>query len=295
MNGQTKQTVAVLGAGGTMGEAMARNVLAAGMPVRAWNRSREKTEALGADGAEICSTPAEAAEGAEVLLTILSDRDAVWDTAGGGDGALGAAPDGALWLQMSTIGIEGTERCAEMARDAGVGFVDAPVLGTKQPAQKGELTVVASGPPEARERCGPVFDAVGRETVWAGEAGAGTRLKLVVNAWLVSLVEGLAETIAFAEGIGTDPGLFLETIGGGPLDSDYAQLKGKSMIERSFDPAFKLSLAAKDAGLVAEAAERYGLDVPVLDAIRRRLSEGAENHGDEDMAATFRTSAPPSA
>jgi 3-hydroxyisobutyrate dehydrogenase len=274
MSEQTTGAVAVLGAGGTLGEPMSRNILGAGIPVRAWNRTRESA--------------AEATEGTAYVLTILSDRDAVEQSV---DEALqGAAPD-ALWLQMSTIGIEGTESCAEIARGAGIGFVDAPVVGTKQPAEKGELTVLGSGPPEARERCGPVFDAVGQATVWAGEAGSGTRLKLVINAWLLSLVEGLAEAIVLAEGIDVDPKLFLETIEGSPIDAGYAQLKGKAMIERSFDPAFKLGLAAKDAGLVLEAAARHDLDVPVLEAIRGRLAEGAEEHGEKDMAATFLTGA----
>jgi 3-hydroxyisobutyrate dehydrogenase len=288
MSEQTTGAVAVLGAGGTLGEPMSRNILGAGIPVRAWNRTRERAEPLGEAGAEIFDSAAEATEGAAYVLTILSDRDAVEQSV---DEALqGAAPD-ALWLQMSTIGIEGTESCAEIARGAGIGFVDAPVVGTKQPAEKGELTVLGSGPPEARERCGPVFDAVGQATVWAGEAGSGTRLKLVINAWLLSVVEGLAETIVLAEGIDVDPKLFLETIEGSPIDAGYAQLKGKAMIERSFDPAFKLGLAAKDAGLVLEAAARHDLDVPVLEAIRGRLAEGAEAHGEKDMAATFLTGA----
>src|SRR5205807_1209873 len=116
-----------------------------------------------------------------------------------------------------TIGVAATERCASLAADAGVSFVDAPVLGTKAPAEAGELVVLASGPDEARESCDPIFDTVGKKTLWLGEAGAGTRLKLVTNAWLVAVVEGIAETFAFAEGLGVDPSSFLEAVAGGPL------------------------------------------------------------------------------
>jgi 3-hydroxyisobutyrate dehydrogenase len=116
-------------------------------------------------------------------------------------------------------------------------------------------------------------------------------MKLVINSWLLSLVEGLAETIAFAEGTGVDPADFLETISGSPVDNPYAQTKGRMMIERSFEPSFKLDLAAKDARLVLEAMERHDLDLPMLEAIRAQLRKAAAEHGDKDMAATYLASA----
>jgi 3-hydroxyisobutyrate dehydrogenase len=219
------------------------------------------------------------------VLTMLSDAEAVLDSMEGVEGE-------GLWLQMSTIGIEGTERCAELADQRGLVFVDAPVVGTKQPAEQGKLTVLASGPEEARERCEPIFETFSQKVLWLGEAGTGTRMKLVINSWLLSLVEGLAETVAFAEGIGIDPAEFLETISGGPIDNPYAQMKGKMMIEREFEPAFKLELAAKDARLVLEAIERHDLDLPMLATIKERLAEAAAEHGHEDMAATYRISSP---
>src|SRR3954451_13740664 len=289
---KAQEVVAVIGAGGTMGLPMARNIAQAGIPVRAWNRSREKAEPLADDGIEVLDTAAEAASGAGVILTILSDAEAVSSAMEESDGVLAGAEEGTLWLQMSTIGIEGRERCAELAEENGLTLVDAPVVGTKQPAEQGKLTVLASGPEDVRERCEPIFDAISQKAVWLGEAGSGTRMKLVINSWLLSLVEGLAETVAFAEGIDIDPAQFLETISGGPIDNAYAQMKGKMMIERSFEPAFKLELAAKDARLVLEAAERHDLDLPMLDAIRSQLEEAAQEHGDKDMAAAYLASAP---
>jgi 3-hydroxyisobutyrate dehydrogenase len=277
--------VAVLGAGGIMGRPIATNLAKAGFEVRAWNRTRERAEPLADEGIDIFDSPAEAGSGADAVLTILSDADAVAST------AAGALPAGAVWLQMSTIGIAGTERCAELAEEADVRFVDVPVLGTKAPAEKGELVVLASGPDELRTELEPVFDAIGQRTMWLGEAGAGTRLKVVVNSWIVALVEAIGETMALAEGIDVDPQLFLEAIGGGAMDLPYAQMKGKAIIERSFEPSFKLALAAKDAALVEEAAERHDLDLPLVSAIRRRMEEGIEEHGDKDMAATYLTSA----
>jgi 3-hydroxyisobutyrate dehydrogenase len=281
------KTVAVLGAGGTMGLPMARNIAAAGIEVRGWNRTPEKAHPLRDDGVYVFETAAEAVSGASIVLTILSDAEAVIETMEEFDGALAGMDEGTLWLQMSTIGIEGTERCAALADEHDLVLVDAPVVGTKKPAEEGKLTVLASGPDDGLDLCEPIFDAVGQKTVRLGEAGTGTRMKLVINSWLVSLVEGLAETIAFAEGIDIDPAQFLETISGGPVDNPYAQLKGRMMIERSFEPSFKLELAAKDARLVLEAAQRHDLDLPMLDAIRSQLEDAAEEHGEKDMAAAF--------
>ncbi|MGA9371397.1 MAG: NAD(P)-dependent oxidoreductase [Solirubrobacterales bacterium] len=288
----SSDTVAVIGAGGTMGLPMARNIAKAGIEVRAWNRSREKAEPLAEDGVEVLDTAAEATSGAAVILTILSDTDAVTSAMEGSDGGLSGAESGATWLQMSTIGIEGTERCASLAQEHGLTLVDAPVVGTKQPAEEGKLTVLASGPDQTREQCEPIFDAISQKAVWLGETGTGTRMKLVINSWLLALVEGLAETVAFAEGVDVDPAQFLETIAGGPIDNPYTQMKGKMMIERSFEPAFKLELAAKDARLVIEAAKRHELDLPMLDAVRSQLAEAAREHGDLDMAAAYLASAP---
>jgi 3-hydroxyisobutyrate dehydrogenase len=272
--------VAVLGTG-TMGAPMARNLVEAGLEVRVWNRSIEKAGAV--EGAQVCESASEAASGADFVLTMLADAEAVEQTAKGLD--FGEA----VWLQMSTVGIAATERLMKLS-DAP--FVDAPVVGTKQPAEKGELTILASGPRDARERAKPVFDAVGARTIELGDAGEGTRLKLVINSWLVILVEGLAETIAFAEAIGIDPERFLETIEGGPVGPPYAQLKGKMMIARKFDPSFSLALARKDARLVLEAAERHGFDAALVDVVARKMDEAiAAGHGDEDMAATFLASA----
>lgn len=280
-----RPTVAVLGTG-TMGAPMAKNLVEAGFPVRAWNRSAEKAEAI--EGVEVASTPAEAASDAGFVITMLTDGDAVEEVATAAD-----LRPGSTWLQMSTVGIDATGRLAKLAEDRGTPFVDAPVLGTKQPAEKGELTVLASGPTDARDAAGPIFDVVGSRTVELGDAGEGTRLKVVVNSWLVTLVEGLAETIAFAQAIGTDPEKFLETIDGSAIGPAYAQLKGKMMIAREFPPAFSLELARKDAGLVLEAAEKHGFDPALAEVIARKMDQAIEQgHGDEDMAATFFASAP---
>ncbi|MDQ6607906.1 MAG: NAD(P)-dependent oxidoreductase [Actinomycetota bacterium] len=289
----SKETVAVLGAGGTMGFAMARNLARDGFEVRAWNRSREKAEPLSQDGAEVFDSPAQAVAGADVILTMLADVDAVIDAMRGDGGALSAdLPARTIWLQMSTIGEAAIERCIALAREHDLELVDAPVLGTKQPAEEGKLVVLASGPEPVRDRVQPIFAVVGQRSMWVGEAGAGTRLKLATNGRLVTVVEGCAESLALAEGFGLDPQLLLDAVAGGPLDLPYLQMKGKAMIERRFDPSFKLKLAAKDAALVDESARRHDLDLPLVKTIHERLEQAAREYGDEDLSATFRLSAP---
>jgi 3-hydroxyisobutyrate dehydrogenase len=287
----TEKLITVLGAGSTMGLPMARNLAGAGFEVRAWNRTRDKAGPLVQDGVEVFDSAAQAADGADVLLTMLSDADAVIDAV---RHALPSVRAGTVWLQMSTIGEIGTERCAEIAGGHGVTLFDAPVLGTKQPAEQGKLVILASGPDDAAARAPvqPIFDVLGQRTMWLGAVGEGTRLKLVANAWVLTVVEGGAETIALAEGLGLDPALLFEAIDGGALDLPYLRLKGKAISERNFEPSFRLTLAAKDARLIEESAQRRDIDVPLFSTIRRRLAEGAKDHGDEDMSATYWTSAP---
>jgi 3-hydroxyisobutyrate dehydrogenase len=266
--------VALLGTG-TMGAGMARNLLAAGHEVHAWNRTRERAEPLAADGAIVHDTPAAALDGADALVTMLADGDAV---AAATDGLpVGDVP----WAQMSTVGID--ETAAFAARAPGT-FVDAPVLGSKPAAEQGELMILASG---AVERCAPVFEAVGRTIDLGDEPGAGTRMKLVLNHWVIALVEGLAETVLLAEGLDLDPQAFLDIIDGGPMGPAYAKLKGGNMIARSYEPNFSLELAHKDAGLITAAAEAAGIDLPLATLVRERMGMAIEaGHGEDDFSAT---------
>src|SRR5256714_4660705 len=272
-----------------MGAPMARTLRAAGHDVRAWNRTRERAGPLADDGIAIAQTAAEAAAGAAVVVTMLADAPAVHAVLVDGGVLDAMRGDGAVMCQTSTIGIAGTEDVAHECAARGAPLVDAPVLGTKQPAEQGALIVLASGPDDALDRCGPVFDAIGSKALRLGEAGFGTRLKLVVNHWLLALVDALAETIDLAEAIDVDPRTFLETISGGPLGPAYADLKGGAMIERSFEPvSFPLALAGKDARLVLEAADRHALQLELLPPVRARVDRAVERgYGAADFPAQF--------
>jgi 3-hydroxyisobutyrate dehydrogenase len=275
-------TVAVLGTG-TIGEPVARNLARAGFDVRVWNRTREKAEPLAEDGATVCESAADAARGADVVLTVLADAATTAETVEQVELA-----DGAVWAQLATVGLEGAERLAGLAQEKGVAFVDAPVLGTRRPAEDGKLVVLASGPDDALDRCEPLFDAIAAQTRRLGPAPNGSRLKLVTNLWLLAVTNAAAEAIALAEGLGLDPRDFLAAMEGSQIDTPYLHLKGEAILERRLDPSFKLKLAGKDASLVLEAAERAGVETRVARAVREAFERGVElGHGDEDMAAVY--------
>jgi 3-hydroxyisobutyrate dehydrogenase len=194
----------------------------------------------------------------------------------------------------ATVGISANEALVALAEDHGLAYVDAPVLGTKGPAEAGELVVLASGPDAALDRLTPLFDAVGSKTIRLGAAGGGTRFKLVMNHWVLAVTDAIAETLAFAEGVDLDPASFLDAIEGGSLDIGYAHLKGPGMIAGELPVAFPLKHALKDAELILEAADRHDVDLGLAVAVRDRFARAADDgHADDDMgmviAATRRT------
>ncbi|MFJ8629307.1 NAD(P)-dependent oxidoreductase [Streptomyces sp. NPDC093568] len=283
-----KLTVSVLGTG-IMGAAMARNLLKAGHTVRAWNRTRAKAEPLAADGASVAGTPAEAVRGADVVLTMLYDGPATLDVMREAAPALNS---GAVWVQSTTAGLDSLADLAAFAREHGLVFYDAPVLGTRQPAEAGQLTVLAAGPAEGRAAVTPVFDAVGARTVWTGEdgaAGTATRLKLVANSWVLAVTNAAGEVLALAKALDVDPQGFFEVIDGGPLDMGYLRAKTGLVLGGELSPAaFAVSTAAKDARLIVAAGERHGVRLDVAEASAQRFERAAaQGHGDEDMAAAY--------
>jgi 3-hydroxyisobutyrate dehydrogenase len=286
MAGNAQQpTVALLGAG-IMGAGMARSILRADLPLHVWNRTEARAKALEPAGAVIAATPAGAVRDADVIVTMLSDADAVEDV------MPRAAPglrSGQVWAQTSTVGLTGIKQLARLAAEYDLLFVDSPVLGTRQPAERGALTVFAAGPERARERVQPVFDAIGERTVWLGTAaGAASRLKLVVNNWVIAVTNATAETLALARGLGVDQDLFVQAVSGGPLDCVYMQAKAAAIMKGDFTPNFTVEMAGKDAGLIVAASQAAGLRLDLAEAAARRFRRAAElGHADEDMAATY--------
>jgi 3-hydroxyisobutyrate dehydrogenase len=277
-------TVALLGTG-TMGAGMARNIAAAGLPLTVWNRTRAKAEPLADAGARVAESAGDAVRDADLVVTMLFDVESVESALAGARDAL---RPGATLVQMSTVGVDGADRLAALAAELGLVYVDAPVLGTRKPADDGALVVLASGPEDARPSVQPLFDAVGSRTVWVGDAGQGTRLKLVANSWVLTVVEGIAESLTLAKALGVPPEQFLDVVKGGAMDAPYVQLKGAAMLAGDFTPSFGLDGAAKDAGLIVEAARAAGADLGVIEAVQQHFARALDaGHGDLDLGATF--------
>jgi 3-hydroxyisobutyrate dehydrogenase len=277
-------TVAVLGAG-IMGAAMARNLAAAGLTTRVWDRDTSATDPLADAGAVVAASARDAVRDAGVVLTMLPTAAAVESVIF--DGRLAEEfADGSVWVQMGTIGVEATKRVGDRlaAQRPGVMFVDAPVSGSKGPAEQGQLLILASGPAAAAGVVRPVFDVIGRKTVWLGEAGRGSQMKLVVNAYLSMLVEGVAETMELADRLGIGHSQLAEVIEGGPLDAPLADAKFHKMDRGDFAAEFPLEWAVKDVDLVIGAAG--GQPPPMLAALSGQWHAAvAAGYGRQDISA----------
>jgi 3-hydroxyisobutyrate dehydrogenase len=282
--GSNDQSVAVLGTG-IMGAPMARNLIAAGIPTTVWNRSPSATEELAREGAIVAPTASEAVAGARVVITMLPTaavvRSVVFE-----DGAIDAFADGAVWAQMGTIGVEETLAVGDLTRERrpDVLYVDAPVSGSKGAAESRTLLILASGPAEARSALDRPFAAMGRKTMWLGEAGEGSELKLAINAYLAILVEGLAEMLELADHFGIRHDRVIETLQGGPLDAPIAIWKLAKMDSDDYTPEFPLLWALKDVDLAIASAPEAAL--PSLKALAGTWRIGVEKgHGQKDLSA----------
>jgi 3-hydroxyisobutyrate dehydrogenase len=267
-----------------MGSAMARGLARAGLDTTAWDRTAAATAPLAGAGVRVAGSAAEAVAGADVVITMLPDGNAV--SAVMFDGTADELADGATWAQMGTIGVAATKHVADRLAGLrpGVLFVDAPVSGSKGPAENGELLILASGPPAAVPLVAPVFDVIGRKIVWLGEAGAGSRMKLAVNAYMSVLIEGVAEALKLVDRLGIDAGKLDEVIEGGPLDAPIADAKLHKMQRGDYAPEFPLQWALKDLDLAIEAAAG---EAPLLLAALSAQWHAAvqAGHGREDVSA----------
>ncbi|MGC0422631.1 NAD(P)-dependent oxidoreductase [Embleya sp. AB8] len=283
----TRPTVAVLGTG-IIGTAIARNLARDDFAVRAWNRTRDKAEALTADGVIATDSPADAVTGADIVLTALNDGPRVLAAV---KAAAPALRPGTVWVQISTVGVDAIDELAALARELDLVLIDAPILGTKGPAEQGQLVVLAAGAPASRDVVQPLFDTIGRRTVWVGDdaaAGSATRLKLVLNSWVLVLTHGVGEALALAKGLDVDPQLFLDLIEGGPLDTGYLRLKSAAIISADYTTSFSVDNAHKDATLILQAADHAGVHMDVVAAGADRFQRASQQgHGAEDMAATY--------
>jgi 3-hydroxyisobutyrate dehydrogenase len=285
MNSPSEGVAAAVLGTGIMGSAMARNLVAAGLSTTVWDRSPDATAPLAEAGAAVAASPSEAVRDARVVITMLPTAEIVNAVIFDG-GVAEAFAEGAVWAQMGTIGVTATQQAAirlgQLRPD--VLFVDAPVSGSKGPAEAGQLLILASGLPAAEPVVRPAFLAIGRKTVWLGEAGQGSKLKLAVNAYMSTLIEGVAEALELTARLGIDASSLAEAIEGGPLDAPIADAKLHKMEQGDFAPEFPLEWALKDVDLaLAEAGDD---NLPLLAALSRQWHAAvAAGHGRADVSA----------
>jgi 3-hydroxyisobutyrate dehydrogenase len=289
-----QEQIAVLGIG-TMGHGMAASALRSGIPTIVWNREPGRTRDLADLGAEVAETAADAAARAGIVITMVTDADAVLSIATE-QGMLDALAPGSIWAQMSTIGVAGIERVIQLveAQRTDVKLLDAPVSGSKEPAEQGQLTIFASGPDDARSRVAPLFDALGQRTIWVGPLGAGSRTKLVNNTLLAFTAEGIGASIALAHRLGVETDTVIDALDGGPLVSPWESAKLQRIAKGDYSPQFSLALALKDVHLALESvdAARFESLASLAREWERAVDQGL---GDQDLTVVTRALEDPGA
>lgn len=272
-----------------MGAALARSAARAGLDITGWDRSAEHASAIAADKVHIAQTAMEAVLDADVVVTMVSDADAVLSIMKE-RGALAAMKPGAAWIQMSTIGVEGTERALRLAETRPeIIFLDAPISGSKRAAEQAKLVILASGDrTRAGEAVQRFFDAAGAQTHWLGNVGQGTRMKLMFNAWLGVLMEGVAEVALLGDALGIDQSLFASLVSGGPLVPPWAVAKFEKIREkRTAETEFPLRWAHKDVLLALAAAREDRSRLPILNQIARTWADADRDFGADDLSAIY--------
>lgn len=280
-----RPTVAVLGLG-AMGHAFAANLLKNDFTVYGWNRTRARGEDLLAAGLQLTDSAEQAVASADVVIAMLSDGDTTQAVL---NDVLPQLKQAAVVCQMGTIGIAATEQLIATfnQRRPDAVFIDAPVSGTKAPAENAQILILASGDRQRAAAIEPVFAAISKGAKWLGEAGAGSKMKLVANAWLVSMVEGLAESTRLAEQLGFSPDDFWQVLDGGPLAAPYVKGKLAMITGGEYPPQMHLTWALKDARLALEAAGDTAM--PGLETIAALWQKAVDaGYGEKDLSVIYR-------
>lgn len=282
-----KKTIGFIGAG-LMGRGMARSLLRKGHAVRIYNRTRQKTESVVELGGEVYASPADAVRGADVVVTMLADPRALRTVLDGESGILGAIARGTVLIDSSTISPPTTLAVKAQLAERGAEMIDAPVFGSKNEAEKGELGFIVGGKREVLARVQPVLDCMGR-TIYVGENGMGAYAKLVVNLVIASTLQAFNEGMLLATKAGIEPGLMLQIIQSSRARSAIIEMKAPQILKRDFTPFFPLRLMAKDVGLIRETAAALRVPMPFADALEEVYRGCTEaGLGEEDFAASIK-------
>ncbi|CAK9885054.1 MAG: 2-(hydroxymethyl)glutarate dehydrogenase [Candidatus Erwinia impunctatus] len=270
---------------GAMGHAFCTNLLKHQFTTFGWNRSKSRGEDLVAFGLQLADNVEDAVKEADVILTMLANGEVTQQVV---TSILSTLPEKAIIVQMATIGIETIQQLmtliARLRPD--VSFIDAPVSGTKTPAEQAQITILASGDTACAPRLEPIFNAISKSTRWLGPCGMGSRMKLVVNAWLIAMMQGVAESTSLAAKLGFSPEDFWSVLDGGPLAAPYIKGKLSMIATEDYTPQMQLTHALKDVNLALQAAPETTL--PVLQTIATLWQQAVtEGYGEQDLSVIY--------
>ena len=271
---------AVLGAG-ALGAAMAARLGEMGQEVRLWNRTAERARVAAAQARDVTAVAAagDAVSGAGAVITVLRDGDAVAKVMAD---AIASVEQGAVWIQASTVGPHSARALADLAREHGLAYLDAPVSGSTTPAREGKLVWLVAGDDAALSRARPWLEALGSSVLHVGTGVEGSALKLAVNAWMTAATVAMSDVLALCDALGIDHAMFVTALEAGPLAMPYELQKVRSMDAGAYTAGFAVALALKDINLAAELAAPS----PLLGVVRDRLERAvAAGHGSDDLAA----------
>jgi len=274
---------------GIMGGPMAANLVRAGVELSVWTRSRDKAERFAAEhGVRAGATPAEAADGAQAVITMVPDSPEVESTLFGEEGAAAALDPGGLAVDMSTIAPTAAKAIGARLADRDIAFVEGPVSGSRPKAEDGTLTIMAGGEREAFERALPLFEAMGERIVHVGPQGHGQLAKLLTNTMGAVNAAALAEAVLTVKRAGLDPDAFLEVAAGSAGASTVLSLKGRPMFDENFEPLFKLEHMLKDVRHCLAEARALGVELQMGELAESLYARAAaEGHGGDDFAAVI--------
>ena len=273
---------------GVMGSAMANNLLTNGVELTIWNRTKDKVESLLNKGAQYKESPHEAVKDADIVYTMLTGPEAVDEVALGEEGFLQSMKSDALWVDSSTVNPSFSKKAHEQARKVGVRFVDAPVAGSKGPAQKGELVFLAGGAKEDVEEASSHFDYMGKKTIHVGPSSQGTSFKMVVNMMLASNMAAFTESMMLGEKLGLSKEFLLDTLPGMPVSAPFLQMKADKLKEGNYEEEFALKNMQKDLHLATLSAYEEEAALKITNLMKEVYADAKVNgYGDLDFSSIY--------
>jgi 3-hydroxyisobutyrate dehydrogenase-like beta-hydroxyacid dehydrogenase len=282
-------TVGLIGLG-CLGRPIAGRLASQGFALIVYNRTREKSRAIEARGARVASSPSEVAEKSEVLITVVSDDEALEEVCFGSNGVITAMQPGSTHLEMSTVSQAMSKRLAQALEAKGARFLDTPVLGSGPQATDGTLLIMVGGRREVLDDNRPVLDALGQKIVHTGDVGSASQMKLVANQFITSMMVGFAQGMALAQKAGLSPSMVMEIIDASALRSPFYSGKTKRVLSRDYTPNFPLKWLLKDIHLVLEAGAELGVPLPAVAAAREiYVAAMSQGLGDLDYSAVVET------